>query len=438
MVYMDLRLIILIAILIINVTSKTTAQELHTIEIDLEKPNHILSQNFKINKGDFYNFQLTGVNLNAYSITINSSDSTNSYKLKTPLFSELPITDLTGFSSQIISSLNKELTENINLSSDTLDFISEGLLRIGNDYSQIVDLILKLQQELIKLQSNFLAARSLAITTGSYSKKGVFKSQYDSILVSLNIIVSNYGSITSRYFNILENISVNENHEKNKLILEKITSIKSEISSAITKIQTSLSPVNYNKLFLEDAFYIKNNSKKYTSLPIQFNSDKSTVKISLVPRDSSYLLNNYSTSFQVESKTNKYYGTGISYYYSGLYDEQYSAIMNTDSTYHITKEDNDEKEIGNATLIKNLHLSIGVGANISDSVRPRFLLGGGFIVSGDGKHSLSIDLGFIAGHVKRKSNSFKLNENLASKPERITVSQIDTKWFLSIGYLLKL
>ena len=67
-----------------------------------------------------------------------------------------------------------------------------------------------------------------------------------------------------------------------------------------------------------------------------------------------------------------------------------------------------------------------------------FSFGWWLLVSGDGKHSLSIDLGFIAGHVKRKSNSFKLNENLASKPERITVSQIDTKWFLSIGYLLKL
>jgi hypothetical protein len=147
-------------------------------------------------------------------------------------------------------------------------------------------------------------------------------------------------------------------------------------------------------------------------------------------------------------KIKSYTSVGLSYYASTLYDKAYSTtktIIN-DSTNHFkfTEEEDNNFELGLAALLRygrkskkhnfGGHFSVGAGVSLTNTIKPRFLFGGGFSIGK--KHMLAVDLGGIVGYVDTLSKTIDLKKtDYPEKPETITVSKVGFGRFLSIGYI---
>ena len=168
--------------------------------------------------------------------------------------------------------------------------------------------------------------------------------------------------------------------------------------------------------------------------------------VSITPRDTKYNLQSYSTQIIFPLVPQRYNVTGISYYCSGLTDEEYSIEKPTDTSYRYSFRSGTEGEGGLAASYRagikltkcpwlGFHASIGAGMSISKKIRPRILLGGG--LSFGKKHMLAVDCGFIFGYVDRKNSTLDFTKTYSEKqrPEPIIVSQLERSCYLSVGYL---
>ena len=201
---------------------------------------------------------------------------------------------------------------------------------------------------------------------------------------------------------------------------------------------------------LKSIIFLKVKIGTYKSLPIQFKGDQAQVKLKFEPRKPEYNLQSYEMPFVFPLKSDNYWSIGVSFYGSNLYDQRYSTKgkAKTDSTqvFTLVQEKEQKSEIGIATLLRagekfgdekkcGVHISLGPAISISEKIRARLLLGGGF--SAGKKHSISVDIGGIVGHVDRISNAFDLNEEYSQKPENITISELQVGYFIAIGYLFR-
>lgn len=239
-------------------------------------------------------------------------------------------------------------------------------------------------------------------------------------------------------------ISDNENYKKAD---EAVKANFVELQKNIGSLKESISA---DKAFdyLFTLVTISNNSKgDYYSLPLQFSGEQTRLMVSITPRDTKYNLQSYSTQIIFPLVPQRYNVTGISYYYSGLTDEEYSIEKPTDTSYRYSFQSGTEGEGGLSASYRagikmfpkykwfGAHISLGAGLTLSKKIRPRILLGGGF--SFGNKHMLAVDYGFIFGYVDRKNSTLDFTKTYSEKqrPEPIIVSQLERSCYLSVGYL---
>ncbi|MEL6673357.1 MAG: hypothetical protein AAFR61_14230 [Bacteroidota bacterium] len=224
----------------------------------------------------------------------------------------------------------------------------------------------------------------------------------------------------------------------------------STIRTALDKLQEITSAEKVSAA-LEPLAFIENNAlRRYVSIPMQLEGEETQLKIELKPRAADKPIQPYQTTITFPTANRGYQGVGVSLIISGLYDEAYSFrdsvnVGFADSLAHqIVNENPTKVELGTAALlrlgIKNednnagVHFSIGVGTSLGQRIRPRFLLGGGLAIGK--KHMATIDVGGIIGYVERISQAaLPIDRLLETKPESITVSNLQARVFVGFGYL---
>ncbi len=429
----------------------------------------------EIELGDFYQIHVQKINLNKWSVLINSADSTNSSPLSTPSFGDLQLDVISGLTSVLAEtvSVTKNSTPVVNnfitpsnvqnqvrnyvvqtkknKIGETINNYNDELLNFSNaqvNYKKSVD-VLELdisKKQLAAFDDNNQISSDLKVTAAleriTNLRKEVYKHQDSLISKEKNYLV----------FSKKEEKGI----AKNSSYKKADAAIKAGFITLKTNIAKLLKTINAEKTtaLLRSILYIKEKTENYVSLPIQLKGEQAHVNVKFVPRDSIINENSYEITFKFPTKEGNYWGVDGSFYVSTLYDENFSSLTTTDSEMmddvRFIREDVTKAEMGVATLIRygkkhpenekksisGYHLVFGPGISVTKKVRPRFLLGGGFSMGK--KHNLSIDGGAIAGFVERKSNAIKLNEMLSSAPESLTVSKLKLGIFIGIGYMFKL
>ena len=403
----------------------------------------------KIKIGDFYQVKIKSINQNLFLININNADTILSTKSKTPTFEDLNLS-LPKLEDKSTQSFDKASFKNT--TSGTIDALSEILL---NNYVAIIEfnkLVSKIVDDIDQLKAKINAVRlqALLITGGQDSSGSKFES-YVSVLQSASTQLKDVNNNVAECFNTYlqdtkgyqSSISENDDYKKAD---EAVKANFVELQKNIGSLKESISA---DKAFdyLFTLVTISNNSKgDYYSLPLQFSGEQTRLMVSITPRDTKFNLQSYSTQIIFPLVPQRYNVTGISYYYSGLTDEEYSIEKPTDTSYRYSFRSGTEGEGGLAASYRagikltkcpflGFHASIGAGMSISKKIRPRILLGGGF--SFGNKHMLAVDYGFIFGYVDRKNSTLDFTKTYSEKqrPEPIIVSQLERSCYLSVGYL---
>lgn len=441
------------------------SQDVKTITLDLEQPRASENLNIRLKKGDWYQIKLSNVNLNAFRVNVSAADSFFTYAPKSPSFADLPV--------ETIGSLTSELLSGVDFSLFTTSLPESVVQKLKNNVdSPLKEVELKSPDVLLSsssqvesdLNETLEMYNNLLFTIGDQSIDAVvdgemddFLSPYTTIKVNelrekqqlINKEIEDYQLIYRAY--LVSNAEA-LSKEPLKSQIAKLETFNTELIAKQSQLNAALDVKALTRLKLRSRFLDVNNSMEYITLPQRFNGNKATISVSLTPRDSSIQFDAKSTRFMIEQQKNSYFGTGVSFYLSGLSDENYSTLKEvsaTDTTFTITSEGESGFEVGISSLFRaglqkqydgdvslGGHLSFGPGISVTDDVRPRILAGVGGSLS-SGRHALSVDLGFIGGPVRRKSNAINDGDVFSERPETVTVSVMDSSWFVSLGYMLK-
>lgn len=420
-----------------------------------------------IKRGDFYQIKINGLNQNLFKVSINSIDTSLSKPQSTPTFGNF---NLDALSKAIagISSSNISITQSedwkafLKTISNTKSLFPDPIITVN---STIVD---RMGDEKHILSKAKLSVENLAERIDNF-KLEVYKHRLNSLkttkttnsfgfeqaLIDLDSIrqdISTLKAQKTKDKNLYEAFSAT-----NKVAIAKVKELESndklikesyeKLLTSLTQALESISADKANELLSSIVFIENNADNTYTSLPIQYMGEQTKVQIAITPRDEKYNLQNYSTQIVFPDKIKSYVVVGVSFYGSSLYDKSYSTIKSalSDSTYSYSfKEENiGEAELGIAALLRygtkvndannfGVHGSFGAGVQLSNKIKPRMLLGGGFTI-GD-KHMLAFDFGGIAGYVDRLSSTVDLTQSYGENPESIVISKLDVGLFLSFGY----
>lgn len=464
---------------------------IHLIEIDFEKCQTSINgcgTNFKlpeeVNIGDYYQVRIHNINLNQFKVSINGKeDTTKTPSISTPTYSSFSIDPIIALTDGLSTTVTgKDLLSQLNALQelggvrsmeamstipvfgedpgvddrneekqvvDELNLIVHTLNILNNDFTNLIH---------IKLSNDLERARSF---TNLLSNENLYASLVleDQIFEHADKIQKGLADLDKRFYEIL--LDYNTLVENKGGIIKNDAEIKTfsdDVNKQLKATKESLDESKQSisiKAILDEAIQAtmisQNRSAIYTSLPNLINSKETIVTISIDPREPTYLKNKYESVFVMKKETRNYFGTGISYYYSYLSDENYSVletISESDTTYAIVDEGLNKGEIGLASFLRigkihkdderfGFHGVLGAGASITETVRPRLMVGGG-ISFGNTPHSIALDLGLIVGHSERLSNAANTTVNYSIKPERLTVSELDFKLFISLGYVLRL
>lgn len=422
----------------------------------------------KLKNGDIYTIEIRNINQNLYKIEINTKDTSFSKPL-----------DFSVYGSFIPSSF-----ESIAKTINSFTFSQMGRQELFQDSAVLEKmnpnpLIGQPKKEEINetLEAN---SQSLALKEASF--KQLFKTFSDSLeswsnnLRKASIIdyIPNFDILT---IDRIETLYIQTNKETKKMaeeidksieLFEEFTlkyehdiktmnlgHIHAKIQKEYAKMKQVLDSLdklssNDAKIAFRNKFYdVMNNSKpNYSTMPMQFNEEQTLVKISITPHDSASRLPSYYTSYKIKEKVKMYAGIGPGIYFTDLRDDNYSiqgkSITDTTNTYQLIQEKTSKNEIGISLLVKagikpfksdliGFHANLGAGMSLSSTIRPRAMYGLG--VSVGRKHNLTFDFGGISGNVNVLSNGFQTGTDYSDKPESVVVSNLQTKFYLSIGYL---
>lgn len=490
-----MKSLILLFLIALSLSENVKAQKIYTIQIDFEGlrqanlnllTNEIEQKYLKVPEGievgDYYRIVIRNINLNMYKISINAVDTSSEVSLSTPTFASLPIDPMAGLTKGLISSISSSdlvrtrslklalddfmtsespliatnpisqfqvetVAPNLKPIADALNVIVERTTGIGVVYQSIFNKKDELDLNRIKI---FIQGISIGNTRGDL-KEIVFQDALE-LRNDINELSINYYDLFENYNSIIED---NSKEIAGNVELKNFSeSIKNQllfIENSIIELRKSVATSTVTDEAIVASMMDLNSEKIYVSLPFELKEKDTTIKLSITPRDQKYLQNKLEATFSFINEDPTYYGTGISFYYSTLTDERFSIIKNftdTDTTYSIERENLRSGEIGISSALRigkilegngkiGGHFVLGAGLNIDENVRPRLMLGLG-ITYGSSAHSLALDLGVVAGHVYRLSNSINLNNTFPEKPDRVTISELDFKRFISIGYVYRL
>lgn len=275
------------------------------------------------------------------------------------------------------------------------------------------------------------------ILTTSY-----LRNQIDSLKKIIKDAQNEYAKFSTEHQKIIE---------KEDSLKEDDKKLKETFASALENADKFFQNISADKVraLLEAIIFLENTKDAvYEATPMQFDGDVNNIEIWIEPRDPKYRDQSYYTKYSFPLRTN-YAGIGVSFYYASLKNEAYSIkaeSVDTTTRYRLVDEKNEAGEIGVAALLHfggkfegtdlwGGHVTIGPAISLSNKIKPRLAIGGGF--SYGRKQMATLNILCVAGYVDRLSKSLNLTEPYASKPENATVSKLSAGIALSLGYIYK-
>lgn len=449
-----------------------------------------ISQVEEIEKGEWYQLKITGINLNNYQVILDNSDSI--------LISALSVPDIQTFSLEAISKALEgidqsgistifkqsipsfgglfmpklmELNNNIDIVKQADDIWFEALEK--QEEEKVIAIVkaemMGFEKEITEFKNSLENVRTefddWAFNIYQYeldAKKNIPKVTdfwKKKPLETIIEIRSRSNKLKAKIFKSQEKYkaySEGLSDEIKKMDAHK--KLDKAIKEAYTKLievaeiaQKGMTADVVKKILLPIIELDNNKSRTFFSLPQQFKGEQATVTLQLKPWGKSQS-QTYPTSFKFPIKSGNYKGVGVSYYFGGLHDDVISAIGevapgDTIQTFNLVKENVTKVEMGTALLLRigkkmkkhpkvGGHGTFGLGLSLSDKLRPRFLAGGGLTF---GKiHMFAIDAGFLAGYVEKESKVFENRQSgLLENPADTTISTLKCSYFVSLGYVYK-
>jgi hypothetical protein len=366
-----------------------------------------------LKKGDFYQLQIDGINLNLYKVIINVKDTIVTSNLTFPTFDLASLggigdllakIDFSAISTSNFtsgSSANKtaqEILSDKKLSLGKQSFSLEEISNKGfkelstawnpNDAQAIKELfekrINKGKKEIQKSDNLLNSYRhkidevqlSIQYKIFSYlvlnNPNPLFQGlsvnlKIDSILKQIDTLRKEikYLSISimkqqSEYseFTSTENIIKVLKDEKNKDLIEADKKLAEAFVVSLNNAEKLYDGISSEKVsgWIKEIIYKENNSNSsYTSLPQQLKEDQTKFNIQIIPAKEEYGLPTYKTEIQFPHLKKFYVGIGMSFFYAGLRNDAFSTkatVVNDSITnYQIIDEKVKRGELGLATLI---------------------------------------------------------------------------------------
>jgi len=459
-----------------------------------------------LSKGDFYRVSINNINQNVWRINIGNTDTTYVTKpLSYDLFSNIPLDPIQGILTNIssVSTKAQQVVEKFKLndkmksfnidSEKNFDIFSESLqqdvlnfLQQEPNPEEELILVFASQRSILELRDNEfrlskivleqkLAEAQLSLIHYSLIdnssneipdfkdfKPSIFYAQLEEIRarnLSLQSIV------------VKEKINFNNNiqkviEKKNNIFITR-PALKKDYDNIILafdkiisngdKISEQASPLKQVMLIRQFIDKVNNKSTSYTSLPLMFTGNETTLHVKISPKDTISTLPIYQTKLVFPIQKNSYWGVSTGFYYTILNQDNYSLlgteVPNLDNTtsqvqYELRDEDLTNHEIGFAAMIRrgwfigkdkyksteSFHVGFGPGIRLGDKLQPRLLLGTG--VGFGREHKILLDVGGIFGPVDRKSNAFEVDTQYVNiEPSDVVVSKISGSAYISISYL---
>lgn len=278
------------------------------------------------------------------------------------------------------------------------------------------------------------------------TKVGTYSDEIKAVKKSLGKLKSDYVKFT------LSKPEIIRLYKEDTLIKKEHTELLSAYSKVDTELEAALAKIAPEKIteYQKALIHLENNEKReYISIPFQYSSDFSSLKITISPKKPEFGLQTHVAVYKLPAKR-FYAGIGASFYSAGFTNEAYSVLetptSDSTSNFSIVNENAAKGEIGFATLLHvggkiykdyvGLHTTIGPGISLASKPLPRMAFGAGLSI-GKGKNMLSIDGLWMKGHVNVKSNVFQEGVEYGSKPEQITVTKLSESFGFAIGYIYK-
>jgi hypothetical protein len=444
----------------------------------------------QLKRGDWFRLTITSLNLNLYKVSIERQDSVIRSDIKALDFGAFNLDALTklvgGVSSFATSAASAfPVAESIrglnaiSLLKDAKDFETatskkpdEKEVQIKkrfNDEKKLLDGYLNnlketknnieqlnLEVEKYNLRSNVEFVDSPAYAAIEVPRTFDFASAFTRIenarasLASLKAEVLQKNALYATF------------SEDNKSDIERLNlkpgdqTIKDAYSELLKVIDAALGSINSEKvgqLLTPLIFQSNNDGFKYVSAPLKFNGDYGLLKLTIAPWKEDLKLQTYTTQIAFHKDALSYFGIGVSFYFSGLFDESYSVkatkvytTTDTSISYHLINENPTELEFGTAVLLRygtkvfclpsfGFHIAFGPAISLTNKIKPRVALTGG--ISFGKTNMLVIDGGLIVGYTDKLSKAFSVDDSYFEKPTQPTVSNIKLSWIFSVGYMYK-
>jgi hypothetical protein len=185
----------------------------------------------------------------------------------------------------------------------------------------------------------------------------------------------------------------------------------------------------------------------YTTLPQYFLKDVKQLSIQVLPWNDSLKLSSFSTNIELPQLHHFILGVSGGFYISGLADQTYGfdTAVNSpavgDTAYTLVKTNKGTTEIGVSTmaygawrLMNKFYFgpTLGAGISLASKPKPRFFLGGTFVLGETNR--LMISGGLAAGFSTDLSPIFQSGKPYSHLPQNFTTDQMRSSWFISINY----
>ena len=405
-------------------------------------------------------------------MSIDNLDSSAVKPLDLSLLAGFNLDAISSLLASIVNSTSSAMQEMSNQqveeSTEQADLIEKTLTEKQRD---ILSLLKKNDDNILNYKNSLFMFRDSIEKLYGEQEKNITKALLlnDSSTITSNMIDQLYTKVISlrsklaNYHNELTDSKIkytdfstnNAKEIKDNKLEKRDEVIKDGYDKLLATVEVSLSLISVDKIskLAGKMVIIANNSdSKYTSLPLQFSKDQTTLKISITPHDSGNTLPSYHTQLTFPVHKKSYLAIGPGLYSAGFSNESYSikgqAISDTSNGYTLVPEHKGSPEYGVSILlhygtkfgykrasngIGGIHFSAGTGFSFTNPIKPRILLGGG-LSFGD-RHRLTLDAGLAFGYVDRLSRAFQVGTVYSEKPESVTISRMQYTGFYSVGYM---
>jgi hypothetical protein len=415
--------------------------------------------------GDYYQIIIEDINLNLYSVSISKRDSSIGAGMSIPTWAALGmgsigtiLENLLPFSSSG-PAFPVEAGRNSALKSAHPALKQPDSSIIERHFNRLVKNALKIKKSAKSLDSTIFEYNKMqwwslsddTSETGSIEMNGLTVNNLYRCLKNFSDTLNDMDIKLNNSYN--EFISEASQCGKNKDTLAAIDTIRKKYDDfikTIMKAKDAVSAESATKYINSIVLLLNNKSRRYESLPQQMTREQTRLKIELTPRNPAYNLQNYSMELVFPLRTvapwGAFWGVSTGFFCeSGMDNEEYSIRKADDLTYALVKEHPGNYGFGVNSLVQFglrlgdwpafAHLCFGPAIAVSDNVRPRLQMGGGF--SFFETHILSVNAGANVGYRDKLSNNYNENASYQTEPKGYRVSEIKTGIFISLGYLFK-